>query len=222
MRTHEFAMNEAKEENIPDPEVHEELSKEVLEEIPAETEVKEEVETEAAESVEEAAEVELSIEEQLEKAKAESQENYNSYLRAVADLDNYRRRVNREKDELRQYAVANLLESFLPVYDNMLLGLQSTEQTADPIVVAQGIQMVLTQFKSVLEENGVEEIVPEVGAEFDHNLHEAFQTQPSEEVEEGKVLVCMRRGFSLKGRLVRPANVVVSGGAAKEEEAASE
>jgi len=205
-------MNETKEENIPDPEAQDEPVEKAVEESSVEAGADENT---GVDSVEEP-ERELTIEEQLEKAKAESQENYSSYLRAVADLDNYRRRVNREKDDLRQYAVSGLLESFLPVYDNMLLGLQSTEQTADPKVVAQGIQMVLTQFKSVLEENGVEEIAPDVGAEFDHNLHEAFQTQPSDEVEEGKVLVCMRRGFSLKGRLVRPANVVVSGGLAKE------
>jgi len=205
-------MNETKEENIPDPEAQDEPVEKAVEESSVEAGADENT---GVDSVEEP-ERELTIEEQLEKAKAESQENYSSYLRAVADLDNYRRRVNREKDDLRQYAVSGLLESFLPVYDNMLLGLQSTEQTADPKVVAQGIQMVLTQFKSVLEENGVEEIAPDVGAEFDHNLHEAFQTQPSDEVEEGKVLVCMRRGFSLKGRLVRPANVVVSGGPAKE------
>lgn len=205
-------MNETKEENIPDPEAQDEPVEKAVEESSVEAGADENT---GVDSVEEP-ERELTIEEQLERAKAESQENYSSYLRAVADLDNYRRRVNREKDDLRQYAVSGLLESFLPVYDNMLLGLQSTEQTADPKVVAQGIQMVLTQFKSVLEENGVEEIAPDVGAEFDHNLHEAFQTQPSDEVEEGKVLVCMRRGFSLKGRLVRPANVVVSGGLAKE------
>ena len=93
----------------------------------------------------------LTIEEQLEEAKARADENYQNYLRSVAALDTYKRRVIREKDDLRQYALSGLLESVLPVYDNMALGLMSAEQDSDPKVVVQGIQMVLAQFKSVLE-----------------------------------------------------------------------
>ena len=207
-------MNEAKEENSQETEVEEAAEVQEQEEQTAEPATEPEAEAEESTETEEK---ELSLEEQLEAAKAEAQNNYNSYLRSVAEMDTYRRRVNRERDDLRQTAVSGLLESILPVYDNMLLGMQSVDQNADPKVIAQGIQMVMTQFKSVLEENGVEEIAPEVGADFDHNLHEAFQTQPSDDIEEGKILVCMRRGFSLRGRLVRPANVVVSGGPATSE-----
>lgn len=156
-------------------------------------------------------EKELTVEEQLVEAKQLADENYKNYLRSVADLDTYKRRVIREKDDLRQYAVSGLLESILPIYDNMELGLLSAEQNADPKVVVQGISMVLTQFQSVLSENGIEEINPEKGDAFDHNLHEAVQTQPSDEVEAGLVLQLVRKGFSLNGRLFRPATVIVSG-----------
>jgi len=175
-----------------------------------------ECEQRESESAEEAApkeEKELTIEEQLEQAKRQADENYNNYLRAVADLDTYKRRVIREKDDLRQYAVSGLLESILPIYDNMALGLSSAEQVSDPKVVEEGIRMVLAQFKAVLGENGVEEIEPGQGDAFDHNLHEAVQTQPSEEVEAGAVLQLIRKGFSLNGRLIRPATVIVSGDA---------
>ena len=158
---------------------------------------------------------ELTLEEQLAEAKALADENYKNYLRAVADLDTYRRRVIREKDDLRQYAVSGLLESILPIYDNMGLGLMSAEQAADPNVVAEGIRMVITQFQTVLSENGIEEISPEKGDAYDHNLHEAVQTQPSDEVEPGAVLQLVRRGFSLNGRLIRPATVIVSGEASQ-------
>lgn len=169
--------------------------------------------------VEEAAEPrELTLEEQLAVAKAEASENYNNYLRSVADLDTYRRRVMREKDELKQYAISGLLEDFLPVYDNLGLGLMSAEQTTDPKIVVQGIQMVMTQFKSLLLDNGISEVAPAAGDDFDPNLAEAFQTQPSDEVEEGKVLTLMRKGFMLNGRLIRPASVVVSGGPAESGE----
>ena len=147
----------------------------------------------------------------MAEAKALGDENYKSYLRAVADLDTYRRRVIREKDDLRQYAVSGLLESILPIYDNMGLGLMSAEQAVDPNVVSEGIRMVITQFQTVLGENGIEEISPGKGDAYDHNLHEAVQTQPSDEVEAGAVLQLVRRGFSLNGRLIRPATVIVSG-----------
>ena len=160
-------------------------------------------------------EKELTIEEQLEQAKRQADVNYNNYLRAVADLDTYKRRVIREKDDLKQYAVSGLLESILPIYDNMALGLSSAEQVSDPKVVEEGIRMVLAQFKAVLGENGVEEIEPGKGDAFDHNLHEAVQTQPSDEVEAGAVLQLIRKGFSLNGRLIRPATVIVSGDASE-------
>jgi molecular chaperone GrpE len=161
---------------------------------------------------------EPSLEEQLVAAKAEAAENYNNYLRAVADLDTYRRRVMREKEELKQYAISGLLEDFLPIYDNLGLGLMSAEQSSDPKVVVQGIQMVMAQFRSLLEENGISEVAPKKGDVFDPNTAEAYQTKPSSDVEEGKVLSLMRKGFSLNGRLIRPASVMVSSGPAEEGE----
>ncbi len=223
LENHNLAMDNAKDT----PEVEEnaeaqpeEVSAEKAEAAEAAEFVAEEVADEATEEVaEEPAEPkELTLEEQLEAAKAEASDNYNNYLRSVADLDTYRRRVMREKDELKQYAISGLLEDFLPVYDNLGLGLMSAEQTSDPKIVVQGIQMVMTQFKSLLEENGIAEVAPAPGDEFDPNLAEAFQTQPSDDIEEGKVLNLMRKGFTLNGRLIRPANVVVSGGPAKDGE----
>lgn len=170
----------------------------------------------------EAPEPELTAEEMLEQSRREAQQNYDSYLRAVADLDTYRRRVAREKEELRTYAVSELLEKLLPVYDNLCLGMESAEQTNDPKVVVQGLQMVLTQFRAALEEHGASEISPEPGEAFDPNRHEAFQSQPSDEIEEGRVVRRLRKGFMLNGRLARPASVVVSDGPASPDEARGE
>lgn len=217
LENHNLAMDNAKDT----PEVENEAAQpeEVSAETTEATEAAEAAEFVAEEVVEEPAEPKvLTLEEQLEAAKAEASDNYNNYLRSVADLDTYRRRVMREKDELKQYAVSGLLEDFLPVYDNLGLGLMSAEQTSDPKVVVQGIQMVMTQFKSLLADNGITEVAPAAGDDFDPNQAEAFQTQPSDEIEEGKVLSLMRKGFQLNGRLIRPASVVVSGGPAKDGE----
>lgn len=157
-------------------------------------------------------------EEQVAAAKAEAASHYDRYVRAVADHENFRKRVTREKDELRQYAASRVLEDLLPVLDNLGLGLAAAAQpNADLKTLSEGVAMVQTQLKSALEQHGLKEINP-VGQAFDAHQHEALSQQPSTEVKEGDVLNVIRVGYSLNGRLLRPASVVVSSGAAKPEE----
>ena len=157
--------------------------------------------------------------EALTAAKNEAAENYNRYLRAVADLENFRRRTVREKDELRQYAASGVLEDLLPVVDNLTLALVAAKQpNADLKNLTGGVEMVLTQLKSAMASHGLKEINPS-GQAFDANLHEAISAQPSPEIPEGTVSSVVRPGFSLNGRLLRPASVVVSSGPVKEEDA---
>jgi molecular chaperone GrpE len=154
----------------------------------------------------------------VEAAKKEASENYNRYLRAVADLENFRRRTVREKDELRQFAAGGVLEDLLPVVDNLGLALAAAKQpNADLKNLTGGVEMVLTQLKSALSSHGLKEINP-AGQAFDANLHESISAQPSAEIPEGNVTTVVRPGFSLNGRLLRPASVIVSSGPAKTEE----
>lgn len=155
--------------------------------------------------------------EALAAAKSEAADNYNRYLRAVADLENFRRRTVREKDELRQFAASGVLEDLLPVVDNLALALNAASQrNANLANLTGGVEMVLTQLKNALASHGLKEINP-VGQAFDANLHESISAQPSAEIPEGNVTNVVRPGFSLNGRLLRPASVVVSSGPAKEE-----
>jgi molecular chaperone GrpE len=155
----------------------------------------------------------------VEAAKKEASENYNRYLRAVADLENFRRRTVREKDELRQYAAGGVLEDLLPVVDNLGLALLAAKQpNANLKNLGEGVEMVLTQLKSALSSHGLKEINP-AGQAFDANLHEAISAQSSAEIPEGDVITVVRPGFSLNGRLLRPASVIVSSGPAKGEAA---
>lgn len=155
--------------------------------------------------------------EALATAKNEASENYNRYLRAVADLENFRRRTVREKDELRQFAASGVLEDLLPVVDNLNLAIGAAKQpNADLQNLTGGVEMVLTQLKSALASHGLKEINP-AGQAFDANLHESISAQSSEEIPEGNVVNVVRPGFSLNGRLLRPASVVVSSGPAREE-----
>ena len=157
----------------------------------------------------------LPPEEQLAAAKKEAAGNYDHYLRAVADLENYRRRVTREKDELRQHAAVNLLQHLLPVLDTLQLSLATARQQPDAKTITDGVAMVLEQFKGVLGRQGLKEVNP-VGQKFDPHLHESLSHQPSSEVPEEHVLQVVRTGYTLHGRLLRAASVILSSGPAKE------
>jgi molecular chaperone GrpE len=158
-------------------------------------------------------------EDQLAMAKKEAAAAQERYLRAVADLENFRKRTVREKDELRQFAASGVIEDLIPVLDNLNLGLAAANQTAtDPKSVVQGVTMVLEQFKTALVRHGLKEINP-LGAVFDPNLHDCISHQPSKEVKDEHVMQVVRTGYSLNGRLLRPASVIVSSGPTKTGEA---
>lgn len=156
---------------------------------------------------------------QVAAAKQEAAANLDRYVRSVADLENFRRRTVREKEELRLFAASRVLEDLLPVLDNLGLAVTAAKQPgADAKSLAGGVEMVLTQLKSALTNHGIKEINP-AGQPFDANQHEAISEQASADIAEGSVVTVVRTGFSLNGRLLRPASVIVSSGAAKPEAA---
>lgn len=166
----------------------------------------------APETSETAKEPEMS---ELEKAQSEAAEMKTRYLRAVADLENYRKRITREKQDIIRSAAASVVESLLPVLDNMKLGLQAAENHPEAKDVTYGFKMVDEQLKKSLSEQGLEELLPD-GEAFDPNLHECIAHQPSDEVEDDHIIQTVRAGYRLNDRLIRAANVIVSSGPAKE------
>lgn len=150
----------------------------------------------------------------LEKAKKEAEEMKSRWLRSVADMENYRKRIAREKQDIIRNAAARVIESLLPVLDNMKLGLQAAENHPEAKDVTIGFKMVDEQLKRSLQEQGLEELVPD-GETFDPNHHECISHQVSEEVEEGKIIQTVRAGYRLNERLIRAANVIVSSGPEK-------
>jgi molecular chaperone GrpE len=136
--------------------------------------------------------------------------------RTAADLENFRRRTVREKDDLRATATGRVLEDIFPVMDTLGLAINAAKQpNADVKSLVGGVEMVLAQLKTALANHGLKEINP-AGETFDPHQHEAISHQPSETVKEEHVLNVVRTGYSLNGRLLRPASVVVSSGPAKE------
>lgn len=159
----------------------------------------------------------IELETQVATAKKESSENYERYLRSVADMENVRRRTARDKEETVARAAARVLEDLLPVIDNLGLGLNAAKApNADLKTLVGGIGMVAEQLKTTLANHGLKEINP-TGQPFDPNLHEAISQVPSATVAEGSVVQVVRIGFTLNNRLLRPASVIISTGPAAEE-----
>lgn len=133
-------------------------------------------------------------------------------LRARADLDNFRKRSLREKEDAIRYANNSLLEKLLPVIDNFELGLDAARNATDAASVLQGMSMVQRQLQDFIRSQGLEE-VPTDGEAFDPNKHDAVSQEFNADVPEGKVIRQVRKGYKLKDRLLRAASVIVSKGA---------
>ena len=153
---------------------------------------------------------------ELEKARAEALDMKTRYLRSMADMENFRKRMARDKQEIIRSAAASVIESLLPVLDNMKLGLQAADNHPEAKDVTIGFKMVDDQLKSALKDQGLDELIPD-GEDFDPNLHECIAHQPSDEIAEDTVIQTVRAGYRLNERLIRAANVIVSSGPAKSE-----
>ncbi len=147
----------------------------------------------------------------FEAAEAEAAKWKDTAMRATAELDNYRKRVAREREDDYKRAQAVVLERLLPVLDNFELGMMEVRKgdPKSPIVV--GMEMIERQLKEFMSSSGVEAIET-VGAKFDPNLHEAVSQEESADIPEGQIVRQLRRGFRLRDRLLRAAMVVVSKG----------
>jgi molecular chaperone GrpE len=135
-------------------------------------------------------------------------------LRTAAEYDNYRKRCVKDREEFTKYATRGLLEELLPVIDNFEMGMQMAAQQGTDSMMYIGMSMVQKQLADFLAGQGVEPIETTPGQEFDHNIHEAIMSEPSDQPE-GTIVRILRRGYNLRGRLLRPVNVVTA--AAKEE-----
>ena len=132
------------------------------------------------------------------------------YARLLADFDNYRKRVARDREELAQFAAKDILKDLLSTVDNLALALEKAENKEDPFV--QGVKLAYDGFLKALADHGATPL-DSVGEPFDTNFHDALAQLPSSDVAEGIVMNEVKRGWLLHGKLLRPAQVVVSSGA---------
>jgi len=157
----------------------------------------------------------ISVEElqDLKTRAAKADENWDKYLRAVADFDNYRKRVAREKEELARFTSERVVAALLPALDNLERAIEAAQaHGAENSSLLEGITQVYNQFRRTLMEFGLQEVIAGAGQPFDPNLHEAVSQVDSAAHAEGHVIEQLQRGYKLADRLLRPARVVVSKG----------
>lgn len=142
------------------------------------------------------------LRERVEELEREMEEKKDKIMRLLADFDNYRKRMEREIKEVGEREKEKLILKFIDVYENMKMVCNEISH--------EGLNMVVKQFKKILDEEGVQEINA-VGEKFDHNLHHAVATEKSDE-EDGTIIEEIKKGYTLNGKVIRPSYVIVARG----------
>jgi molecular chaperone GrpE len=150
------------------------------------------------------------IEAELAEARAKADEHWNSYLRAIAESDNLRKRAQRDVEAAHRFAIERFAAELLDVRDSLELGV-AAGPAAEPARLLEGMEATLRLLNRAFEKSGVSVVDP-VGEPFNPEFHEAMATQPSAEAAPGTVLAVVQKGYLLNGRLLRPARVLVARG----------
>lgn len=145
----------------------------------------------------------------LDEKTAEAGEHHDRYLRALADLDNWRKRAQREREEYIRFANESILRDLLSVLDNFDRALGAARQSSESHPVLSGVELIQREFLKVLEKFGAT-AYSALGQSFDPERHEAIQRVVRPDVREMTVVEETQRGYLLNGRVLRPARVVVA------------
>ncbi len=146
----------------------------------------------------------------LAQAEAKAQENWDLAVRARAELDNVQKRAKRDIEHAHKYALEQFAKELLPVIDSLEHGLAAaTESEHEAESLQQGMELTLKMLLDMCKKFSIEQLSPENEA-FNPSLHEAMTAQPAEDVEPNTVLTVIQKGYTLHGRLLRPARVIVS------------
>jgi molecular chaperone GrpE len=166
---------------------------------------------ESAEAAASESGMEGGLEERLSALEQENQRLRDQAIRAVADLDNYRRRAMQEREQLVQYANERLLRSVLPIVDDFQRSVDSGAQSKDFESFYQGVSMIYGKLQKILDAQGVKKIETSVGEPFNVDLHEALMRQPSDAPED-TVISELEPGYTYGEKVLRHAKVIVSAG----------
>ncbi len=151
----------------------------------------------------------VETEAELETAKNQAADYYAHLQRLQAEFDNYRKRTQKEKEDISKYAAESLIGAILPVLDNFERALDSVQTSQDVVAYAQGVEMIFRQLHDILAKEGLAAIEA-VGQSFDPNIHEAILPVTTDEYPENTVVEEVQKGYYLKDRVLRPSMVKVS------------
>lgn len=177
-------------------------------------------ETEAGSALEEEPTVLVSREEidalqrDLDQALAKADEHWKLYLGAHAEMENLRKRTERDVQNAHKFALERFFGELLPVRDSLELGLAAADHAVDIVQLREGVDLTLKQLAAAMEKFGVREVNSQ-GARFDPNLHEAMAMAPTDQAEPNTVIQVVQKGYTLNERLIRPAKVIVAQAAPK-------
>ena len=145
---------------------------------------------------------------ELAEARARADEHWNSYLRAVAETDNLRKRAQRDVEAASRYAIERFAGELLEVRDSLELGI-AAGASGEPARLVEGMEATLRLLNRAFEKSGLSVVDP-AGQPFNPEFHEAMATQPTADHPPGTVLAVVQKGYVLNGRLLRPARVLVA------------
>lgn len=171
--------------------------------------IENEMEEDAVNADDETVLPENNISAQLEEAKAALEKEKKEYLFLMADFDNFRKRVVKEKAELIKNASEKVLKGLLPIVDDFERGLSATKDVDDANAVREGMELIYNKLIKYLAENGVKEMET-ADADFDADLHEAIASVPTgDDSKKGKIIDTTTKGYMLNDKVLRHAKVVV-------------
>ncbi len=146
---------------------------------------------------------------ELEKSQQESQKNYDLYLRSLAELENFKKRAARDKEEYSKFAVLPLIQKLLPVIDDLERALAQFDNSKDLEGLSKGVEMITRSLQETIKNEGVEPIEA-LGQAFDPQYHQPLIVEESDEHSENTVIEEFQAGYILHGRVIRPSLVKVS------------
>lgn len=177
------------------------------ENVAAETEVTSEEQLLESSSPEETI---AQLQKELEEANQKAQDNWDKALRVQAEMENLKRRTQKDLDDTRKYAIERFAKELLTVIDSLELGLQAISGDSDEVKkFREGTELTLKQFEAAFNKVSIETVNP-AGQPFNPEFHQAMAMQPSADMAPNTVLNVFQKGYLLNGRLLRPAMVVVA------------
>ncbi|MDX1812222.1 MAG: nucleotide exchange factor GrpE [Gammaproteobacteria bacterium] len=161
------------------------------------------------------------LKEEVAALELKASENHDLALRAKAEAENTRRRVEKDVANAHKFALEKFAQDLLPIIDSMEMGIgAATDENASVEKIREGSELTFKMFTSALEKHGIQPVDPQ-GEKFNPDLHQAMSMQENPDVPPNTVMAVMQKGYTLQGRLVRPAMVMVSKGGAPKPESGS-